>query len=279
MFLLLIFALCCVNYAVANNGTAVQSNTPPQQMPIHLTINNYQNNDTKQTQANANTNQSTQANSNSNSTSFTNQIKQSMLKFLNFAKKEVPRHQEMALGFFRQHKQMVLLGLVGCTYGLLFAYLFTLNTFLADNEKWHGWKNEHSLEDLALGNSSELAHTLLITIQQKYFNPRDPANNQKPLVRFYNDILVEMNKIDRYLQIGTVIHNFQLSYFFPVTKKRLKKAQQKRRKLEFMQRLLITHMATQNSFPITKSYQFDMFLKKAIMSRQMDNMAQMEPIA
>jgi len=263
-----------MNYIVTNNETAPQNSTQSQQqLPIHLTINNYQNNDTKQAQNNANTNANTHTNVNSNSNatatavSLTNQLKQTILKLLNFAKKEGAHQQQIALSFLQQHKQIVLFCLLGCTYGLLFAYLFTLHTFLSDNEKWHGWKREHSLEDLVMCDTNELAHALLVAIQQKYFNPRDPVNTQKPFVRFYNDILIEVHKIDRYLQIGNIIHRFQLSYFFPVTKKRLKRASEKRKKLGFMQKLLITHMATQNSFPITRSYQFDMLIKKTILSR------------
>lgn len=283
MFLLLILVLLFSNHINASKGAAPasqtqaktnqQAQTPqdqyiqPQQQPT-IIINNYQNNDATQTQANSNTNWNHQANSNANENvhtntiSLTNQIKQSILKFLNFAKKEAPRHQAFALSFFQKHKNLIFIGLCGCSYGLLFFYLLTLSNFLSDKEKWHSWKQETSIEDLALCNANELAHTLCITIQQKYFNPQDPANYMKPFARFYNDILTEMQTIDRYLQIASFINSLQLSSFFPVTKKRIKRAAEKKRKLEFIQKLLITHMATQNSMPIMRSYTLDKIIKE-----------------
>lgn len=268
MFLLFIFFLFFLSHASVNTGENVKLQTQvyeiPEFLPIQkpvLVINNYQNNDQKLNNTNTSSSNPTQNNSNDNRASLTNQIKQSVLNFLNFAKKEIPK-KEVALSFFEKHKTMVLLGIVGCVYSVLFLYMYALSNFLADKEGWHNWRRELSFQELAMSDPDELTHALVLAIRQEYFTVQDLTNSKKSFSRFCKDVVIEIEKINRYIQIGGIIEMCQLSYFFPVNKKRLKRAVEKRKKLEFMQKLLITHMMAQNGMPMTRSYALDTFIKK-----------------
>jgi len=249
------------NMQINNTQQPGQQQPPLPQQP-YFVINLSQTNSNNNDQANSQT--STNNNVHTNQTSFVNQIKQSILKFLSFAKKEAPKQQEIALSFFQQHRTMVLLGVLACSYGLLFAYINTLSNFLADKEGWHNWKREMSIEEIVMHNQTDLAQTLCVTIQQKYFNPQKPGNSMKAFTRFYKDIEKEMQKIDRYIQVGKFINTCQLSYFFQINKKRIKRAVEKKKRLEIMQKILITYMSTQNTMPamgMVRSHKFEQVMK------------------
>jgi hypothetical protein len=205
----------------------------PPNTPITIEINN-----------NQITNQS---NTNANVTTVSAQIKTTLSTFVSMIQKNSEQYGNTLLSLIMQHKKQLIISSCIASYLCLCAYLYYLQKCIYNATAWHNWKPEFSFEELALLELDTLSQALLIAIQEKYFKHQDPKNNLLPLILFYNDIEMESKKIDRYLTLCNLINRCFLSSFFPVSKKRIEKATQKKHRLLFLKKLFISYMATQNA--------------------------------
>jgi len=220
----------------SQNQMSLAPKDPPQVINIYNNLNQHGSNQQSQTNSNIHTIQTT----------IVTHISNTVQQIITTIKTNVPKYRASLISYLQKNKKKVICSCILLSYITLFIYCSFMNTFLSNKTTWHCWKNELSFESFLQENNHDLFEQLLITIQQQYFNQNDPMNHLRPLIVFYNDITQEMNIIKRFLRIGSFLHNFYLISLFPISKKQIKKAKEKIKKLEALQKLFITQMAKHN---------------------------------
>lgn len=213
---------------------------PPQVINIYNNLNQHGTNQQSQTSSNINNLHATVSSYISNNFNY----------IITNIKTQGKKYKDSIISYIRKNKKKVAISCALFCYAVLFLYCSLITRFLSNKMKWHAWKKEVLVEDF-LQNNEQFFEELLLVIEQKYFNQYDPLNHVRPLVIFYNDITKEINTLKRFLKITHFLSNFYITTILPVSKKQLKKAKEKIKRLEALQKFFIIHMARHNIKPIS----------------------------
>ena len=135
--------------------------------------------------------------------------------------------------------------------GLLYLYLWyqlhQAHKLLKNNQAWCCWKHHIDSGNLNGYSTTELMKELLIDIQNRYIDPKNPSNSIAPISLFLPAVEKEMQQIEQYVWWATKIVASYSSCLFPVSKKAIEEGLRALQRLRFIKRLFISWWAQRNS--------------------------------
>jgi hypothetical protein len=120
------------------------------------------------------------------------------------------------------------------------AYTLHARYMLNDMTAWNNWRNSISLTDLASIPQKELSDMLVKSISIHYNCPPGTILMNIPL--FLRDTCNEINTLTTYKTIGHFLQSFYLAPLAFITKDSLAQAEEKIKRLQFMQTIVATDL-------------------------------------
>lgn len=150
--------------------------------------------------------------------------------------------------FIQMHWHKLAGGLGVAAYATLFFLLFRQNRELEGFSGWGFWRNDLTDDQLMSASAASIEESLIVAIQERYFNPKEPVNFVAPLIRFSEEIDREITSLDRYIGCAHLLLKSPLRYFFPVSKEKKKHAKRAARRARFVKKLFLTWTAHHNVY-------------------------------
>ena len=94
-----------------------------------------------------------------------------------------------------------MVGTVACAYVARTVIIHQTTRVLKKKRSWCNWKHELSFQDLMHNDPKNLAQELLTAIQERHFNPHNPADHVYPVTQFLDTIHHETTILNRYLEL------------------------------------------------------------------------------
>ena len=113
-----------------------------------------------------------------------------------------------------KHALGLVAGTVACAYATRTVIIHQTTRVLKKKRSWCNWKHELSFQELTQERPEKLAQELLTAIQERHFNPHNPADHVYPVTQFLDTIHHEANVLNRYLQLVKWEHKLQLYRLF-----------------------------------------------------------------
>ncbi len=137
--------------------------------------------------------------------------------------------------------------LMGCSlvagYGYLFARVLADHWFVRSNDTWSSWKKDKKIEELQRSPLQPLRNELIHDIQIDHVSSPDPINASAPLAEFMKRIESEINRINGYLKISTILQRTRLLLIFPTNSATIELAHKKLKRAQFIKQLFVSWAA------------------------------------
>jgi len=180
------------------------------------------------------------ASSNVTTTTTTNQVSELSNKIKSISLEKLQMLMHNCYSSIMEHKWTVCGATLLALYFTACYQLVRGNAYFKNRSPWSTWKEEIPLHEFAEIPQSEIARELIISIQRKYLNPKNPSDFFGPLVSFLVDLEAEIRISKRYLKRFDWLEKIYFTYLFPGDTEAFAQAEEKIARLCFIKEIFIT---------------------------------------
>jgi hypothetical protein len=147
------------------------------------------------------------------------------------------------VNFFNKNRYLLGASLLFGGYIVACNYTVQANKFLERTDTWASWHNEITAEQLMAINHKELAKELILEIQRRYSNPKNPTDFISPLIAFIQAIDKEILLLKKYITYYTWVQKLHLQGILPIQQKLLNKADDSYKKIMHVKNIFLSWAA------------------------------------
>ena len=118
--------------------------------------------------------------------------------------------------FISGQRYFIAAGTVLGGYVLLCRECVRANQYVVCNETWGSWHNDYPHEVFMSMSHQEIAKELVIEIQRRYSNIKNPTDFIGPLITFAKSIDSEIKLVDHYLWLHSILQRSHLNMIVPL---------------------------------------------------------------
>jgi len=117
------------------------------------------------------------------------------------------------------------------------------NKYLEQTDTWAAWHQELVLEELLAMPQHELAKDLVVEIQRRYSNPKNPTDFLSPLISFMREIDREIALTQYYIKLYMILQRTHANAILPVNTTRFATICDVQRRLAYLRNVFLTWAA------------------------------------
>lgn len=135
----------------------------------------------------------------------------------------------------------------GGLYGSILAYLFfEYHFFIKSSCLWAHWKSDCTFGQLCEISQQQLSKELLLAVQARAVDPKNPTNFAQPLISFMYAIDEEIKRLERYIVVANAIYRLRIGILFPTNDNKISHVKLLLERTQFIRHIFLSWLAGYN---------------------------------
>lgn len=160
-----------------------------------------------------------------------------------FSNLPIKEWQEKSSTFFHEKRYFIGASIILGGYVLACHYFVQGNKYLERTDTWAAWHSETPLDLLVSYPQLDLAKELILEIQRRYSNAKNPTDFISPLITFVKTIDEEIATVKQYSEVYRWAKQCYLHTIFPINQKQFNLLEEKHKKLVYLKNIFLSWAA------------------------------------